>query len=48
MDLFFIDENDTLLETEQIPGTVYTYDRVVKQLITEERNYLRDLHMITK
>ena len=50
MDLFHQDEDvsSVLLEDEPVTGSSLTYDEVVKNLIHEEKQYLRDLHMIIK
>ncbi|KAK2709492.1 hypothetical protein QYM36_013224, partial [Artemia franciscana] len=50
MDLFHQDEDvsSVLLEDEHVTGSSLTYDEVVKNLIHEEKQYLRDLHMIIK
>nr|XP_040574852.1 protein son of sevenless-like isoform X1 [Lepeophtheirus salmonis] len=49
MDMFYQDEvltfNDDELANKQ---AAQTYDEVVKDLIMDEKQYLRDLHMITK
>ena len=55
MDLFHQDDDDQLSIEEEalIPSSVgvnstVTYDQVVRDLIQEERQYLRDLHLIMK
>ena len=55
MDLFHQDDDDQLsIEEEPLtPSSVgvnptMTYDQVVRDLIQEERQYLRDLHLIMK
>ena len=60
MDLFHQDDDDQLsIEEEAIttsatvgnnslPLSTVTYDQVVRDLIQEERQYLRDLHLIMK
>lgn len=53
MDLFHQDDDDQLFIEEE-PTTLstvnstITYDQVVRDLIQEERQYLRDLHLIMK
>lgn len=49
MDMFYSDE-DVALNIEEEPTTrkSLTYDEVVKDLIHEERQYIRDLNMIIK
>ena len=55
MDMFHQDEGGsssstaTIEESEGIqPRTSLTYEEVVKDLIHDEKQYLRDLHMIIK
>ena len=59
MDLFHQDDDDQLAIDEEpmTPGPIgamsnsvstVTYDQVVRDLIQEERQYLRDLHLIMK
>lgn len=54
MDMFYQDEGpstmaSSLLQGEPItPRTSLTYEEMVKDLIHEEKQYLRDLHMIIK
>ena len=46
MDMF--KQEDVLIYSEEETSTRQTYDEVVKDLIMDEKQYLRDLHMITK
>ena len=46
MDMF--KQEDVLMYNEEETSTRQTYDEVVKDLIMDEKQYLRDLHMITK
>lgn len=49
MDMFYQDEDVALsIEEEPTRRTSLTYDEVVKDLIHEERQYIRDLNMIIK
>ncbi|GIY92459.1 son of sevenless homolog 2 [Caerostris extrusa] len=49
MDMFYQDEDVALsIEEEPIRRTSLTYDEVVKDLIHEEKQYIRDLNMIIK
>ncbi|QQP50368.1 Uncharacterized protein FKW44_011356, partial [Caligus rogercresseyi] len=49
MDMFYQDEVLTFNEDELASRqAAQTYDEVVKDLIMDEKQYLRDLHMITK
>lgn len=54
MDMFCQDDNTlstALAETEsaaKAPRTSLTYEEVVKDLISDEKQHLRDLHMIIK
>nr|XP_022906385.1 protein son of sevenless isoform X2 [Onthophagus taurus] len=54
MDLFYQDEGGKLNICEQpsvsthVSRTTKTYEEVVRELMTAERQYLRDLHMIIK
>ena len=46
MDMF--KQEDVMMFSEEETSTRQTYDEVVKDLIMDEKQYLRDLHMITK
>ena len=46
MDMF--KQEDVMIYSEEETSTRQTYDEVVKDLIMDEKQYLRDLHMITK
>lgn len=49
MDMFYQDEDVALsIEEEPTRRTSLTYDEVVKDLIHEEKQYIRDLNMIIK
>lgn len=49
MDMFYQDEDVALsIEEEPISRTAGTYDEVVKDLLYEEKQFLRDLNMIIK
>lgn len=49
MDMFYQDEDVSLnIEEEPIRRTSVTYDEVVKDLIHEDKQYIRDLNMIIK
>ncbi|KAG8175655.1 hypothetical protein JTE90_006830 [Oedothorax gibbosus] len=49
MDMFYQDEDVSLsIEEEPTRRTSLTYDEVVKDLIHEEKQYIRDLNMIIK
>jgi son of sevenless-like protein len=59
MDMFYQDEdasgggglsgNGVMDDSDHVtPRTSLTYDEVVKDLIHDEKQYLRDLHMIIK
>jgi len=41
-------QEDVMIYSEEETSTRQTYDEVVKDLIMHEKQYLRDLHMITK
>lgn len=46
MDMF--KQEDAILFNDEETSTRQTYEEVVKDLILDEKQYLRDLHMITK
>ena len=52
MDMFFQDEDVVLNNVEEEPSykqrDSFTYEEIVKDLILEETQYLRDLNMIIK
>lgn len=49
MDMFYQDEDVSLsMEEEPVRRTSLTYDEVVKDIIHEEKQYIRDLNMIIK